>query len=188
MTAHQSITFSRVGALALAGLVAASICIALWMTIPGPLLAHDVRIRGLRAEIVKIEKQRARLGELSRWVTARDKALSARSDFLSEGAGSSAAAMMQGAMRKAATEAGLSVISTQDYAPGLVQASAAGVRMNVAGDLNALTEFLVGLAEGSPRLLVDELAIRRSSGQNDDGGYSATVGAVAIYWSEGASS
>jgi hypothetical protein len=96
--------------------------------------------------------------------------------------------MMQGAMRKAATEAGLSVISTQDYAPGLAQASAAGVRMNVAGDLNALTEFLVGLAEGSPRLLVDELAIRRLSGQNDGDGYSATVGAVAIYWSEGASS
>lgn len=188
MTPSHPIPLSRIGALALAGLAAALVSAVFWMTIPGPLLSRSAEIRELRGEIAKLEKQRARLGELSRWNDARDKALSARSDFLAGEAGSSAAALMQGAMRKAATEAGLSVISAQDYAPGLSQGSAAGVRMNVAGDLNALTEFLVALAEGSPRLLVDELAIRPSTGDRKSGEYSATVTAVALYWSEGSSS
>lgn len=188
MTARQLITASRTGALALAGLALVVACAVFWMTIPGPLLSRSVRIRDLREEVARLEKQRARLGELSRWNEARDKALSTRSDFLAGEPGSSAAALMQGAMRKAATEAGLSVISAQDYAPGLALGNAAGVRMNVVGDLNALTEFLVALAEGSPRLLVDDLAIRPSPGDKRDGDYSATVTAIALHWSEGSSS
>jgi hypothetical protein len=89
-------------------------------------------------------------------------------------------------MRKTANEAGLSVISTQDFSPAFE--NAAGVRINVNGDLDELTGFLIGLSSGSPRLFVDELVIRPAAGEANESRLTATVSAVAFYWMEGGQS
>jgi len=185
MTANP-ITASRLAALALAVAAVIAAVAVFWAAIPGPLAARQSRIGDLRAEIAKLEKQKARLGDLSRWNAAREQALSARSDFLSKDAGASSAAQLQGAMRKTATDAGLSVLSTQDFSPTIE--NAAGVRMNVNGDLGELTEFLAGISTGSPRLFVDELVIRPAAGEANESLFSATVSAVAFYWTEGGQS
>lgn len=185
MTA-SSITPSRLAALALAAAAIVSAGAGLWAAIPGPLAAREARIGALRAEISKLEKQKARLGDLNRWNAAREQALSARADFLSKDAGASSAALLQGAMRKTANDAGLSVISTQDFSPSIE--NAAGVRMSVNGDLNELTQFLVGLSTGSPRLFVDELVIRPAAGEANESLFTANVSAVAFYWTQGGQS
>ena len=182
MNSH-AITPSAAGALAIAAALAAGLCLLFWLAVPAPLLSRHAKISQIRQEIVTLEKQRLRLGELDRWTKAREEALTLRSDFLLKKGDASSSALIQGQMREAANEAGLSVISTQDYAPANSGAPAAGVRMNVAGDLNAVAEFLMGLSQAKPKLFVEDLVIRPKSGEGADAEFSATVTAVAFYWS-----
>jgi hypothetical protein len=184
MTFIRSLTPSRIGALALAAAVAIIGCALVWLATVGPLLSRDSAIADLRKEVETLEKQRARLGDLERWHAAREAALATRSDFLQKTGGASPAALIQGVMRKAANDSGLSVVSAQDFSPGNADQPAAGVRMNVVGDLNAITEFLLGLSAAKPHLLVDDLAIRKQSGEGADTAYSVTVAAIAFYWAE----
>lgn len=182
MTSH-AITPSAAGALSLAAALAAGICILFWLAIPAPLLARQAKIADMRREIVTLEKQRSRLGDLDRWTAAREEALTLRSDFLAKRGEASPSAVIQGLMREAANGSGLSVISAQDYAPANSATLAAGVRMNVAGDLNAVTEFLMELSATKPRLFVDGLVIRPQSGEGAAAEFSVTVTAIAFYWS-----
>ena len=181
MKSHP-ITLSAAGALTLAAASLASLCGLFWIAIPSPLLSRQARIEEMRREIVTLEKQRSRLGELDRWTTAREQALTLRSDFLLKKGDASSSALIQGLMREAANESGLSVVSAQDYAPADSGSLAAGVRMNVSGDLNAVTEFLMDLSEAKPRLFVEDLVIRPQSGAGAAAEFSVTVTAVAFYW------
>ena len=179
MTPPVHITASRAAAVVLAVAVIAATGAALWFAIPGPLLKRHEKIAELRREIVTLERQRNRLGDFARWTTARDTALAAKSQFLVKSAGSPPAAILQSAMRTAAAGAGVAVISAQDYSPGAGEA--AGVRMNVVGDLNAITDFLMALTSTDPRLVVNELTIRRQ-GSAPDGELNVTVAAFALFW------
>lgn len=183
MNSHP-ITLSAAGALALAAALLAGVCVLFWVAIPSPLLSRQTTIAEMRREIVTLEKQRSRLGELDRWTTAREEALTLRSDFLLKKGGASSSALIQGLMRKAANDSGLSVVSAQDYAPGDPGALPAGVRMNVSGDLNAVTVFLMDLSETKPRLFVEDVVIRPQAGEGGGAEFSVTVTAVAFYWSE----
>lgn len=182
MTA-QSLSFSAAGALALAAALFAGACAIFWIAIPAPLLSKQAKIAEIRREIVTLEKQRARLGALDRWTTAREEALALRSDFLAAKSGASSSALVQGLVREAATKSGLTVISAQDYAPPGSGELAAGVRMSVSGDLNAITEFLMDLSNAKPRLFVETLVLRAQSGADEAREFSATVTVVAFYWS-----
>lgn len=179
----QPLSSSAVGAIALAVTLLAGACAIFWIAIPAPLLSKQAMIAEIRREIVTLEKQRSRLGALDRWTTAREEALTLRSDFLGKNSGASSSALIQGLVREAATKSGLAVFSAQDYAPPGSGPLAAGVRMSVSGDLNAITEFLMDLSDAKPRLFVENLVLRAQSAAGDAQEFSATVTVVAFYWS-----
>ncbi len=184
MSGVGPVTPSRLLALALAGVCAAAALLVFWAAVPGPILERAGKIAALREDIVTLEKQRIRLGDLGRWTAARERALATRSEFLTKEGGSPAFAQIQLAMRSAANDAGVSVISAQSFSPADGAAGAAGVRMNVSADYNACVAFLAALSEATPRLVVSELTIRRQSGEGEETEYSLTVAAFALFWTE----
>lgn len=187
MTAISVMTPPRVLALALAAAALALVSLLLWTLIPAPILSRQAKIAELRAEILMLDKQRARLGDLERWTAARDRALGARSTFVLKNEGASAPAMVQALLRKAADDSGLSVLSAQDFTADDGAGKTAGIRMNVAGDLNALTDFLLALSASSPRFVVEELTVRNQTAGEAGGALNVTVAVSALYWVEAAS-
>lgn len=184
MSGVGAINGPRALAIALAGACAVIVIIGLWVSIIRPLSDRAAKIAALRAEITTLEKQKNRLGDLGRWTSAREIALATRSEFLTKESGSPAFAQIQLAMRSAASDAGVSVISAQSFSPSDGEADAAGVRMSVVADFNAAVEFLAALSASRPRLIISELTIRRQSGEGADAEYGLTVAAVALYWTE----
>lgn len=176
-------TTSRVMAILVTIAALAVSVAALWSVVPAPLIKRNAEIAALRGDILKLERQRARLGDLERWTSARDTALQARSRFLLKGNASPAAAQLQSVMRSAASNTDVAIISAQDYSAG---GDSAGVRMNVAGDLNMIADFLIALDEAEPRLIINELSVRRHGGDARAGDLNVTIAVSALYWSEAA--
>ena len=184
MTQLVHITASRAVAVLLAFGTITATAATLWFSIPEPLLKRQEKITKLRGEIVTLERQRARLGDQSRWTEARDSALGAKAQFLVKSDDSSPAATIQSVMRTAASGAGAAIISAQDFSPSGGESQ--GVRMNLAGDLNAITGFLLALETTRPRLIVNEFTVRRQGAAASAGDLNVTVAASALYWKEAA--